>query len=264
MEEKYTVLIAEDHLIQRSTLEDYCSQLGWIVVESVSSGPKMVKEYKEHKPDLILLDINLDKEDGIAAVKQLRTEGFDPNIIFVTGSLDPEHFKAGFELNSIDYVTKPYSIVEIEKALNKVKVKIEEKRKISIVSEKEPHFILAKQKRRNIPINEANIVYIERIDGSTKIIMNDGSIIDSTSTLLEIIEQATDLLFKPHRSFIINTSYIKKIDPDVEIYDNFLVRLNTDLMNLSTTHGTYQILDSIPLTRRQYQEWMQRLVLRVR
>lgn len=265
MHEKNTVLIAEDHLVQRRMLEDYCTKFGWLVVDSVSSGTRIISEFIANKPDLILLDINLDKTDGISAIKDLKERGYDPNIIFVTGSVDPQHFKAGFELNSIDYILKPYTSTDIEKALYKVQQKISEKRRVINTPEKELHFIFVRQNRRKLPINEAYIVYIEIIDGSTKIVMNDGQIIDSTSTLSEILEQSTDLLFKPHRSFIINTTYIKKIEPDTVIEGNFLIHLDTSFKNDALCLSeNYRVLDCIPLTRRQHADWMQRIILRVR
>jgi DNA-binding response OmpR family regulator len=129
MEHANTVLIAEDHVIQRKMLEDFCTRAHWTVVASVSTGTSVISEYLHYKPDLIVLDINLSEMDGITAIRTLKELGHQPFVIFVTGSLDANHVKAGFELHSVEYITKPYEITDIEKALQKVSEKIKEKRK---------------------------------------------------------------------------------------------------------------------------------------
>lgn len=128
MEHPYTVLIAEDHDIQRKMLVDFCTRANWSVVASVSSSLQVISEYLEHRPNLIILDINLSKSDGIAAMKKLKELGHEPFVIFVTGSLDPDHLKAGFALNTVDFITKPYRITDIEKALVKAAARMEDQR----------------------------------------------------------------------------------------------------------------------------------------
>jgi len=125
MERSYKVLIAEDHDIQRRMLVDFCTRANWSVVSSVSSGQQMISEYLIHRPDVILVDVHLDKSDGISSIRLLHEQGHQPFVIFVTGSLDPDQSKLSAEINLVDFITKPYDLADIEKALHKVAVKIE-------------------------------------------------------------------------------------------------------------------------------------------
>lgn len=126
MKQPYTVLIAEDHAIQRKMLADFCARANWSVVCTVSSSAQVISQYLQYRPDLILIDIHLDKSDGMSAIRSLKDQGHEPYVIFVTGSLDPIHQKNCGELNVVDYITKPYELSRIEEALQKVAAKIEQ------------------------------------------------------------------------------------------------------------------------------------------
>ncbi|WP_134685063.1 response regulator [Brevibacillus migulae] len=129
MEQPYKVLIAEDHDIQRRMLVDFCTRAKWSVVSAVSSGQQMISEYLIHRPDLILVDIHLDKSDGVSSIRSLQEKGDYPFVIFVTGSLDPDLEKLCSEIKLVDIITKPYDLPDIEKALHKAAARIKETNK---------------------------------------------------------------------------------------------------------------------------------------
>src|SRR5262245_57673601 len=68
---------------------------------------------RSHKPALVLLDLMLPRLDGIAVIKSLRTNDPDTPII-VLSAKDQEGDKVlALSLGADDYVTKPFSIVEV-------------------------------------------------------------------------------------------------------------------------------------------------------
>ncbi|NQU57976.1 MAG: response regulator [Rhodospirillales bacterium] len=81
-----------------------------ISVSYSSDGAKAVELGKQHKPDLILLDVMMPGIDGFEVCKLLKA---DPDtqqvpIIFLTGKADEKDIARGLELGAIDYITKPF------------------------------------------------------------------------------------------------------------------------------------------------------------
>jgi CheY-like chemotaxis protein len=65
--------------------------------------------------DLILLDIMMPGMDGFETAQELKTHEDTRSIpiIFITGQMDPESIRKGFELGGQDYITKPYHVLEL-------------------------------------------------------------------------------------------------------------------------------------------------------
>ena len=67
--------------------------------------------------DLVLLDIHMPGQDGLALAHQLRALAFAPAIVFVTAHTD--HALSAFELDAVDYLTKPVRRERLQQALAK-------------------------------------------------------------------------------------------------------------------------------------------------
>ena len=67
--------------------------------------------------DLVLLDIHMPGQDGLALAQQLRALAFAPAIVFVTAHTD--HALSAFELDAVDYLTKPVRRERLQQALAK-------------------------------------------------------------------------------------------------------------------------------------------------
>ena len=80
------VLVAEDDLMIGPLLAEVLEDLGHVVVAVVVDAGSAVAAARSHRPDLIIVDINLGEDNGVAAVKAILREGFVPHV-FVTGDL---------------------------------------------------------------------------------------------------------------------------------------------------------------------------------
>jgi two-component system response regulator RegX3 len=106
-----TVLVAEDDPVSRLALVSALEQNGYAVIEA-SDGEQAIHLYAEHRPDLVLLDIGLPRQDGFAVLKAIRTLAETP-VIFLTARDEEVDRVVGLELGADDYVTKPYSLREV-------------------------------------------------------------------------------------------------------------------------------------------------------
>lgn len=105
------VLIVEDEPKLASVLADYLRVSGFESL-TLGNGVDVVPWVREHKPDLILLDLMLPGRDGMEICKDIRTFSQVP-IIMVTARVEEIDRILGLELGADDYICKPFSPREV-------------------------------------------------------------------------------------------------------------------------------------------------------
>src|SRR3989344_4444922 len=87
-------------------------------------GEKGLEEAKKENPDLVLIDIQLPKINGIEMAKKIKEEGLNPKMIFLTNLNDPIHISEALEAaGESDYIVK--IDVNIDSVVQRVKDKLE-------------------------------------------------------------------------------------------------------------------------------------------
>jgi two-component system alkaline phosphatase synthesis response regulator PhoP len=105
------ILIIEDEPQIVRTLRLYLEQAGFTTA-AIYDGTQAIPAYRQERPDLVLLDLNLPGQDGIDVCRALRRESAVP-IIMVTARSDETDRLIGLELGADDYVVKPFSPREV-------------------------------------------------------------------------------------------------------------------------------------------------------
>ena len=114
------ILVIEDHEDNRQLLRDLLMNSGLEMIEAVT-GLDGVAMAKSHRPDLILMDIQLPGIDGYEATRRIKAEPAlkDVPIIAVTSyALTGDATKA-YAAGCVGYVTKPYSPRELLATIRK-------------------------------------------------------------------------------------------------------------------------------------------------
>ena len=105
------VLAVDDDATIRSLIVDYLGQ-NELRVTAVADGRAMQAVLDEQVVDLVVLDLRLQAEDGMALARRLRDESAIP-IIMLTGRAEEADRVMGLELGADDYLTKPFSPREL-------------------------------------------------------------------------------------------------------------------------------------------------------
>lgn len=105
------ILVVEDEPKLASLLADYLRASGFEPV-CLGNGNDVVPWTREHRPDLILLDLMLPGRDGMEICKDIRAFSRVP-IIMVTARIEEIDRLLGLELGADDYVCKPFSPREV-------------------------------------------------------------------------------------------------------------------------------------------------------
>lgn len=109
---KKTVLIVEDEKNIVDILRFNLQREGYNTLEAYD-GETGLGLAREHKPDLILLDVMLPRMIGFDVCKALRDEGDNVPIIILTAREEEEDKILGLEIGADDYITKPFSVREL-------------------------------------------------------------------------------------------------------------------------------------------------------
>lgn len=117
------ILIIEDEELIRESIAEYLTVEGYTCI-TASDGIDGVQKAKEHKPDLILCDVNMPGLDGHQVLQDLRAESRTSTIpfIFLSAMVQKNDLRKGMILGADDYLTKPF---QPEDLLNSVRTRLE-------------------------------------------------------------------------------------------------------------------------------------------
>lgn len=117
---KPLVLVVEDHEDTRFMLEYLLGMRGYRVAVA-ADGEAGVRVAETEHPDLILMDANLPRMDGLAATRRIRETPAlsDVPIVFLSGHAEASYQARALETGSNDYLVKPFELCQLERILER-------------------------------------------------------------------------------------------------------------------------------------------------
>lgn len=112
MAQEYKILIVEDEEIIRFGLQDNFEMENYIV-ETANDGEEAIEKSDSFQPHLVLLDLMIPKKSGFEVCRYIRRKHPECYIIMLTAKTEETSKVAGLEMGADDYVTKPFSILEL-------------------------------------------------------------------------------------------------------------------------------------------------------
>lgn len=87
------------------------------VVAALESGDLLQASVEAHQPDVVVLDITLPGQSGIALASQLKDAGCRARVVFLTMHRDPDYVRSAFGAGADGYVVKMRLALDLEPAL---------------------------------------------------------------------------------------------------------------------------------------------------
>lgn len=109
---KARILVVEDERPLRVGIEDSLRRDGYRVLSAADGASGLAMAVAE-KPDLLVLDVMLPKLDGFALCRELRRLGVKTLVLMLTARGLVEDRVRGLDAGADDYLTKPFSLVEL-------------------------------------------------------------------------------------------------------------------------------------------------------
>ena len=109
-----TILVADDSLVVRAVLRRQLEADGHHVIEA-TDGEEAILACREHRPDVVLLDVEMPVLDGHATLARLKDDEDlrDIPVVFLTGRVDTADVVTGLRLGAHDYLRKPFEANEL-------------------------------------------------------------------------------------------------------------------------------------------------------
>ncbi|CAN5842713.1 sigma-54 dependent transcriptional regulator [soil metagenome] len=107
------ILIAEDEVNLRVVLQKELERLGYRV-QVAPDGEAALRKLEESNVDVLLCDINMPRLDGMEVLRRVHERPNPPEVIMLTGQATVETAVEAMKLGAYDYLTKPYTITELD------------------------------------------------------------------------------------------------------------------------------------------------------
>lgn len=103
-----TVVVAEDEALIRLDIVEILKDQGFTVVAEADNGERAVELAREHRPDLVLMDVKMPVMDGISAAELISKEQLAP-VVLLTAFSQKELVDCATEAGAMAYVVKPFT-----------------------------------------------------------------------------------------------------------------------------------------------------------
>ncbi len=246
------VLIIDDEPLAREELRYLLEQVENInVIGEGENGLDAVELTRKLNPDLLFLDVQMPGKTGIEAAREIVHQADPPHIVFQT-AFDEFAIEA-FEVQAIDYLLKPVSMERLKKTLSRLQTRppslrdLEQLvRSVTMRTGEDPKPLPVYAGDTIIPLKQQEILFVEARGKEVRIVSQRGEFFYTTPFWQ--LEEQLDLpdFIRSHRSFIVNTAYVDRIDLWVN---------NTYMLELRG------IKERIPVSRGHIAEFRRRLNL---
>jgi two-component system LytT family response regulator len=205
----YTTLIIDDERLAREEVRRALENFPEFTIVGEANNVEVAKTLIEkEQPDIIFLDIHMPGKSGFDLLEELGTV---PEVVFTTAY--DQYAVQAFEVNALDYLVKPLREERFAKTIEKVKLefkKQEEEQKVPLTSHQKI-FIKDGEKVYFIALSEISLM--ESMDNYARLYFGNEKPMIKRS--LNQLEKRLDpkIFFRANRSQIINTEYIKEIQP---------------------------------------------------
>lgn len=247
-------LIVDDEPLARQELQYLLEAAGGVnILAQGANGLEAVDLIREHKPDVIFLDVRMPGLDGFAVLKKvlaLDRKARLPEVVFAT-AFDQYAVKA-FEVNAVDYLLKPFDAKRVVKTLDKVRTRL-----AASDSSTEPSApvvpglasrvagaeakldallrmieqqaagtengnvtpprtgkVVVRSANRLLLVDQKDVCFASIDEGTITVVTRTGRGDSNCRTLEELAEQLDpDHFWRAHRSFLVNIQHIREVVP---------------------------------------------------
>jgi DNA-binding LytR/AlgR family response regulator len=224
-------VVVDDEQLAREELCFLLERAGGVeILGQASNGVDGLRLVGEHRPDLLLLDVQMPGLNGFEVAHRLMDASLLPNLVFVTAY--DQYALDAFKVNAVDYLLKPVDADRLEETLERVRRRVDADQRAQATLDREDverllramaerpakspaHDQLAiKADERFMLVTAGEIIHASMVDESIVVVTNTVSGTSNYRTLDELSARLDPSMFwRVHRSHLVNITQIKEIVP---------------------------------------------------
>ena len=183
-------------------------------IEYFESAESFLFQYEEDKRwQLLILDIEMGKMNGVELAKKVREHNKEVQILFVTGYMD--YISDGYEVEALHYLLKPVTKEKLFSVLDRARERMKKSEKAL--------FLQGSDETVGIPYYEIRYVEVQH----NYVTIHAAEDYTVKKTLSELEEELGDGFFRTGRSFLVNLKCVKRITKkEVSLKDGMVIPLS--------------------------------------
>jgi two-component system, LytTR family, response regulator LytT len=225
-----TALIIDDEPLARQELQYLLERAGGVeVLAQGTNGIEAVELIREHRPDVVFLDVQMPGLDGFAVLKKLLDRKVPmPQVVFATAF--NQYAVRAFEVNAVDYLLKPFDrkrvMQTIEKAMTRRAAPVESASDAKLdallklveeqaqVPKSQSGKVIVRAQSRLLLVDQGEICFASIEDGTISVVTRTVEGHSNCRTLEELMDQLDpETFWRAHRSFVVNIQHIREVVP---------------------------------------------------
>jgi len=218
------ILVIDDDLHILEQIEKFLINIPYIEPISFLQDGLKVTSFVD-RLDIVILDINMPTVNGMELANYFNRNY--PNVKIIFMSAFSEYAIQAYEFYPLDFLTKPISFLRLEQTLRNLSKEINQDDKLVKIG------IKVNSSMKFIPVDE--IVFVERMQRKTKIVLDDGTEIETNESLTDIEKKLRrNGFYRSHQSYLIPLNKIEEISPDDYMSSyNIKIKKSTELIKVS-------------------------------
>lgn len=210
MDKKIKILIVDDEPYSRDELKHLLKSYSFLdVIDEAESGESGILKALQYQPDVVFLDVEMPKMNGMQAAKSLTELKKPPIIVFATAY--PQFAAEAFRYEAMDYLLKPYDEDQLVQTIERIVKKLSNPAGSTV--KKVEGKLAIEEKGEILYIEPKDIIYVYKDEKISKIKSTHRSY--ETKTSLKDLENRllTFSFCRIHKSYLVNLNYINRLTP---------------------------------------------------
>lgn len=210
---KYNIAVCDDEATEieylSSLVANWASGTGnAVALKAFPNAESFMFQYEEYKNyDILLLDIEMGKMNGVDLARKIREQNKDIQIVFITGF--EKYISDGYDVAALHYLMKPVKPEKLSEVLSRAADNIGKSTPVLFVD----------YGGENIRLRLSDIFFVEAA-GHSVIINTSDSKITINQPLASFFDSLGDGFVYAHRSYVVNLEHIKRISKSEILLDN--------------------------------------------
>lgn len=207
---KIRCVVVDDEPMALEKLQNYISKIPYLeLVGACECASEAMAVLSENEVDAMFIDINMPDVNGLEFVRGLVSP---PMVVFTTAY--PEYAVESYKVSAVDYLLKPFSFEDFQRAAGKLSEEISGRNPDRGVMQTDDALFL-KVDYRYVRVSMEDIVYVEGMNEYLKVHLTSGDPLLTHTTFRNFNQYLPAHFLQVHRSYVVNMHQVKEIERSV-------------------------------------------------